>query len=183
MMKLNRVLGTAAIAVALCLSTTQMVAQDNANPPGGGPPGPGNFDPAQMRQRMMDNLKEQLEVTNDAEWKVIQPLIQNVMDARMAIGFGGMGRGMFGRGNRSGGDNAQTDRGPRRGGFGTPSPEAEALQKAIEAKASKAELKVALQKYLESRKTKQAELEAAQAKLRAVLTPRQEAIAALAGML
>jgi len=182
MTKLNQLLGTAGIAVALCLGATQLAAQNNAAP-AGGRQGRGNFDPAQMRQRMMDNLKEQLEVTDDAEWKVIQPLIQNVMDARMAIGFGGMGRGMFGRGNRPGGDNAQADRGQRRGGFGTPSPEAEALQKAIDAKASKAELKPALQKYLDSRKAKQAELEAAQGKLRAVLTPRQEAIAALSGLL
>jgi hypothetical protein len=181
MMKLNRWLGTAGVAVALCLGASNLAAQNDAPPPGR--QGRANFDPAQMRQRMMDNLKEQLEVTDDAEWKVIQPLIQDVMDTRMAIGFGGMGRGMFGRGNRAGGDNAQADRGPRRGGFGTPSPEAEALQKAIDAKASKAELKTALQKYLDSRKAKQGELEAAQAKLRAVLTPRQEAIAALSGLL
>ena len=40
--------------------------------------------------------------------------------------------------------------------FGAPSPEAEALQKAIDSKASKAEMKAALEKYLASRKAKQA---------------------------
>jgi len=183
-MRLSQLWVTAGVALALGLSAANLAAQDNAGPPGGGRQGRGNFDPAQMRQRMMDNYKEQLELTDDAEWKAIQPLIQNVIDARTAVGFGGMGRGMFGRGNRPGGDNAPADaaRGQRRG-FGAANPDAEALQKAIDAKASKAELKTALQKYLDGRKAKQAELEAAQAKLRAVLTPRQEAIAALSGLL
>ena len=66
---------------------------------------------------------------------------------------------------------------------GTPNPEADALQKAIDSKASKAELKAALEKYVASRKAKQAELEKAQADLRKVLTPRQEAIATLNGLL
>lgn len=66
---------------------------------------------------------------------------------------------------------------------GTPSPEAEALQKALDAKASSAELKTALARYADSRKTKQAALEQAQAELRKVLTVRQEAIASLNGLL
>jgi hypothetical protein len=67
--------------------------------------------------------------------------------------------------------------------FGTPSPEADALQKAIDAKAPKAELKAALDKYAAYRKSKQADLETAQANLRKVLTSRQEAIATLNGLL
>ena len=46
-----------------------------------------------------------------------------------------------------------------------------------------AEIKAALDKYLASRKAKQAELEKAQENLRKVLTARQEAIAALNGLL
>jgi hypothetical protein len=130
----------------------------------------------------MDNVKEQLEITDDTEWKAIQPLVQKVMDARMSA-MSGMGRGMFGRPRNT--DNAQGDQGQQRRGFmgQTPSPEAEALQKAIDAKASKAELKTALAKFAESRKAKQAELESAQAELRKVLTSRQEAIATLNGWL
>jgi len=98
---------------------------------------------------------------------------------------------MFGGGrrNRNGADNNAADQGggggQRRGGFfnQTPSPEAEALQKAIDAKASKAELKAAMDKYVASRKAKQAELEQAQENLRKVLTSRQEAIATLNGLL
>ena len=140
----------------------------------------GNFDPAQFRQRMMDRMKEQLEVTDDTEWKAMEPLVQAVMDARMAS-MAGMGRGMFG-GRRGGGDNNGGQ--PRRGPFGQPpSPEAEALQKAIDAKAPKAEVKAALEKYVAYRKSKQAELEQAQENLRKVLTTRQEAIATLDGLL
>jgi len=138
-----------------------------------------------MQQFMMDRYKEMLEVTDDAEWKAMQPLVQKVMEGRRDTIFGGMGRGMFGRGPR-GGDSAEPgDQGQqRRGGFGgAPSPEADALQKAINSKASKAELKAALDKYLASRKAKQAALEQAQADLRKVLTSRQEAIATLNGLL
>jgi len=169
------------MAALMSLGVNQSLAQDNQGPP---PQGGGrrNFDPAQFRERMMERVKEDMEVTDDAEWKVLEPLIQKVMDARMAS-MSGMGRGMFG-GPRRGGANAQPDQGQRRGMMGqTPSPEAEALQKAIDAKAPKAEIKAALAKYLESRKTKQAELEKAQDDLRKVLTTRQEAIATVNGWL
>jgi len=62
-------------------------------------------------------------------------------------------------------------------------PEADALQKAIDAKASNAELKAALTKYTEARKAKEDQMKAAQDDLRKLLTPRQEAIAALNGLL
>jgi len=179
-MRMNRWLVGAGVAALLGLGLNQSLAQqDNQGPP----PGRRNFDPAQFRQRMMDRVKEQLEVTDDTEWKALEPLVQKVMDARMA-NMGGMGRGMFGGPRRGGGDNAAGDQGQRRGPFGqAPSPEAEALQKAIDAKAPKAEIKAALAKYVESRKTKQAELEKAQEELRKVLTARQEAIATLDGLL
>jgi hypothetical protein len=179
----------AAIAAMLSLGAASLLAQDNNPTPPGQAPGPGqggpgrggrgNFDPSQFRQRMMDNLKEQLEVTDDTEWNALQPLIQKVMDARMAVGFG-MGPRMFGR--PRGGDNAG-DPGARRGPFGQPNPDAEALQRAIDGKASNAEMKAAIAKFQEARKAKQAELEKAQADLRKVLTLRQEAIATVNGLL
>ncbi len=133
---------------------------------------------------MMDRLKEQLEVTDDTEWKALEPLIQNVMEARRGT-MVGMGRGMFGGGpRRAGADNAGGggSRGPG-GPGGQSTPEADALQKAIDAKAPKAEVKAALEKFVASRKAKQAELEKAQDELRKVLTSRQEAIATLNGLL
>jgi len=178
-MKSNRRFMTAAVAALLFSGIAQALGQDNPGPPQGRP----NFDPAQFQQRRLERIKEQMEITDDSEWKAMEPLVQKVMEARMAS-MAGMGRGMFG-GPRRGGGNNQGDQaqGQRRGMFGTPSPEAEALQKAIDAKAPKAEIKAALAKFVESRKAKQAELEKAQEELRKVLTTRQEAIATLEGLL
>ena len=147
----------------------------------------GNFDPAQFQQRRMDRFKEQLEVKDDAEWDALKPLVEKVNEAQQAA-FADRIRGAMGGGRPRGGDNnnggGDQNGGNRRGGmFGTPSPEFEALQKAIEAKASKAELKAALEKYQASRKEKQAALDKAQEDLRKVLSSRQEAIATLNGLL
>jgi hypothetical protein len=137
------------------------------------------------------NVKDELEVKDDAEWQVIQPLVLKVMEARRgAFTGGGMGMMRGGR-NRGGGGDQGGDQGGQggrnRGGgmFGqnTPNPERDALQKAIDSKAPKAEVKAALDKYTASRKDKQAQLEKAQADLRKVLTSRQEAIATLNGLL
>jgi hypothetical protein len=193
-MKINKWFAMAGVAAMMSLGSSQVVAQPNnggGGQGGGGRQGRGNFDPAQMQQRMMERYKEALEVTDDTEWKAMEPLVQKVMDARRET-MSGMGRGMFGRGGPGrggpgGGDNAQPadqQGGQRRGGFGgTPNPDAEALQKAIDSKASKAEIQAALEKYVASRKTKQAALDQAQADLRKVLTVRQEAIASLNGLL
>jgi hypothetical protein len=184
-MKVNRWLATAGVAAALGLGINSGLAQNGGGGGGGG--GWRNMTPEERQQRMMGFVKETLEVTDDAEWKEIQPRVQKVMDARMGMmGGGGMGR-MFARnrGGGNGGDNQGGDQGgQRRNFFGqAPSPETEALQKAIDAKAPKAELKAALAKYEEAHKAKQAELEKAQAELRKVLTTRQEAIATLNGWL
>jgi hypothetical protein len=188
MKRMNHLLLAGGMAVMLCMSAGEAMAQNNQGGGGGGrnqggrgPGGPGNWDPAQFAQRMMERYKESLEITDEAEWSAIQPLVQKVQDARMAIGFGG--RGMFGRGPRGGGNN-QGDQNQRPApNFGPPNPEADMLQKAVDAKASTAEVKAALTKYVASRKVKQADLEKAQADLRKVLTPRQEAIATLMGLL
>ncbi len=138
-----------------------------------------------MRQFIMDQIRETLEVKDDAEWTALEPLVQKVTDVRREVGTG-MGR-MFFRGGRGGGPGGGDNGGPGggRGGFfnQTPSPETDALQKAIDAKASSSEMKAAMAKFAEYRKTKQAELEKAQADLRKVLTVRQEAIASLNGLL
>ena len=176
------------VAVAVLLTASVSMAQnDQNNPqPRQGRRGQRNFDPAQFQQRMMDRYKERLEITDDTEWQAIQPLIQKVFDARMALGAGrgGFGRGGFGRGGRRGGDAGTADNTTQQAR--TPArtdPAAEALQRAIESKAPAAEIKAALTRYNEDRKTKQEALEKAQAALRAVLTSRQEAIATLSGLL
>jgi len=178
-MKLNRIISLCAVAATLALSATTLLAQDNntGDQQGrrnrqGGPGGPGgNFDPAQMQQRMMDRVQEQLGFTNDVEWDAVKPLIQKVMDARRDVGMGGMGR-MFGGGRNRGGQG-----GP--GGMFATGPEQQALEKALEDNAPSAQIKDLLAKYKASQKVKQAKLEEAQANLKAVLTPKQEAQAYL----
>jgi Spy/CpxP family protein refolding chaperone len=182
-MKVGTILGVCGIAAAICLGAGTALAQDNSNSnstAGGGQGrrgGGGNFDPAQFQQRMMDNVRDRLAFTNDTDWAAVQPLVQKVFDARRDVGFPGMG--MMRRGG-GGGDNAQ---GGRRGFFGAPSPEAEALQKAIDDNAPAAQVKAMLEKYRAARKDKEAKLAQAQEDLRKVLTARQEAQAALLGLL
>jgi hypothetical protein len=173
-----------AAALMLALAPGDATAQnDQTNGPqrqGAGRQRPGNFDPAQFQKRMMDRYRERLEITDDTEWKAMEPLIQKVLDARTAAGTGG--RGGFTRGGRRGGDASAA--GPSQTRTPLPSnPAAEELQKAIDTKAPAAEVKAALAKYAEYRKSKRAELESAQEALRAVLTSRQEAIAVMSGLL
>jgi hypothetical protein len=200
MKTLHRLLIATGAAALLTAGASHTFAQDRNR---------GNFDPEQFRQRAMERYREQLEVKNDDEWKVISTQIDKVMEARREVGFGFGGPGGFGRGGRGGGgggaggggaggggaggggaggggggtstDNGGGDRRSRFGG--EPSPEADALQKALEAKAPAEELKAKLAKYREVRKAKEAKLAQAQSDLRALLTVRQEAAAVMGGLL
>ena len=81
-------LGGLAMATSLLTGAMTLKAQD-------GPP-PGGFSPTQMRQRMLERIREQFEVTDDSEWQLISDRLTKVMDARRAlVGFGGPG-GPFG---------------------------------------------------------------------------------------
>lgn len=181
-MKVINLLTFCGVAAALMLSSGSLFAQNgngggNGGGPGGGfgggPGGRGNFDPAQMQQRMMQRYQEQLGITNDTDWSAIQPLVQKVMDARRAS-MGNMGRMFGGRGGNGG-----------PGGFGQQQadPAADALQQAVDDNAPAAQIKDLLEKYQASQKAKQAALLAAQDDLRKVLTVRQEAAATLSGLL
>jgi hypothetical protein len=189
---MNQWLVTVGLGAALCLGASNLPAQDNnSDNKGGGRQGRGGRggppDAAQMQQwqqQRMERYKTELEITDDAEWKAIQPLIQKVTDARMAMAaYSGFGRGgMFGRG-RGGPGNAPGGQGQPGGFGGTPNPDVEGLQKAIDGKASNAEMKAAIAKFQEARKAKMADLEKAQADLRKVLSVRQEAVATVNGWL
>ena len=180
MMKPNRLLMICGIAAGLCLGAGALTAQENSGS-GQTRQGRGNFDPAQVQQRMMDNVKERLAFTNDTEWAAVQSLVQKVMDARRDAMVGMRG---FVRGGGTGGDNVarSNDQSNRRGAFGQPSPEAEALQKAIDSNAPVEQIKAALEKHRAAHKDKEAKLAEAQENLRKVLTVRQEAQAALLGL-
>jgi hypothetical protein len=148
-----------------------------------------NFDPAQFKQDRLDRAHEQLEITNNEEWKAIEPLVGKVIDAERDVLSMRMG-GMFGGGRggrRNGGDNANANtdqQRPRRNNFfGEPSPAVTALRDAIEAKAPDSEIKAKLAAVRAETKAKDAALDAAQEDLRGVLTVRQEAIAVNSGLL
>jgi hypothetical protein len=144
----------------------------------------GNFslDPTRLRQRMMERFKEGLEIDNDDEWNLLRPRIEKVIDARReALGGAGTGRGRATFRPQPGGPGGANAAGRAR--LGEPSPEAVALQKAIDGKATPGEIKAALAKYDEVRKAKEEQLKAARENLRKALTARQEAIASLLGLL
>jgi hypothetical protein len=199
-MKLNRMITMCAVALTLALSIGDAFAQNNnggGNGGGGGGNGGGrrnrggnnggNFNPAQQMQNRLDNIRQQLDFTNDTEWSAIQPLFQKLLDAQQAARQGG-GRGGFGGGRRGGnnGPNGNNNNGnANAGGQGGPqlNPEAQALQQAVDNDAPAAQLKDLLAKYNASQKAKQAKLAAAQADLRKVLTVKQESQATLMGLL
>ena len=173
-----KTLALAGALVAFCATPQTSNAQNQR----------GNFDPEQARQRMMERLREQFEVKDDAEWKLIGERVTKVMDAQRATrsfagmgGFGGGRRGGGGPGGDQGG--AGGGRGGRGGFGGEPNPDVEALQKAIEDKAPADQIKAKLTKVREDRKAADAKLESAQDELKKVLSVRQEAVAVMAGLL
>lgn len=73
MTKTVRITMIAGVVFAMMLGATAM-AQEQRGQRGQR----GQFDPAQMQAMMMERIQEQLGAT-DEEWKVIQPLVANVM--------------------------------------------------------------------------------------------------------
>ena len=226
------IIGALGSATWLLLSAGNLFAQDR--------PPRGNFNPAQMRQRMLEHMREQFDVKDDAEWKAIAERVEKVMQARRNVGVGGGpggfgflgGRGVPGgpggpgfpggppsqdgptgpppqggpggpdgfgppdgalppsperaqhrpQGDRGFGNPPGGPGGP--GGFGRePSPELEALRKALDSQASAEEIKAKLADLRAARKKKEAELEKAQDNLREILSARQEAVAVTLGLL
>lgn len=183
---------------SLCLNSIQISAQDEGGP--GGPPpsdfegggGPGgmgglggpapsaigssgngqgrNFDPAQFQQRMLEQVRQNLNITNAEEWSAIKPLFQKVIDAQREVRNGSMGGPPGGPRGRS-------------PSIVQSSAEQQTLQKAVEDNSPVQQIKDALAKYRAARQANQARLEAAQDNLKAVLSTRQEAQAVLLGLL
>jgi hypothetical protein len=186
-MKMNQLLTIGGITAALFLSAGSVSAQtnnDNAGGVGGGPRGVGggNSDPAQ--QRFMARVHDALGFTNETEWNAVQPLVQKVFEAQRDVARGGSVSRML-PGNR-GGNGTNAIAGARSGRavfFGQPTPEAQALQQAIDDNAPDAQIEAALKAYEASQKAKQAKLVQAQKNLRKALNKKQEAQAALLRLL
>lgn len=160
------------MALVLGLAMMSPLAFGQAQPGGGGNNGGGNqggrrgFDPAQMRERYMTYMKEQLGVSDD-EWKVLSPKLEKVSNASRDLrgGFGG-GRGPGG--GRDGGGDQPT----------TPVAKASAdLRAALEKKDTPAEeIAKKLAELRAAREKAKTELAAAQKELKELLTQRQEAV-------
>lgn len=186
----------ALLTLGICLQplTAQDAASGNADPGQGQGRGPGggggrqrgNFDPEQMRQMMMTRYREQLGIKDDAEWGVIEGRINKINEARRGTmrGLGGFGGGRGGGPGGTGGQGGPGGGSGGRGGWGgQPSPEGEALQRALDGGASADDVKAKLAAYRASQKQKEAALEKAQDDLRQVLSVKQEATAVLMGLL
>jgi hypothetical protein len=196
MSRKGMMVGVVACVLALVLGGTSL-----AQPPAGGGQGGqgqrgnrgrgGQFDPAQMRQRMADRMKEQLGA-DDAAWKVLEPRLTKVMELNRQVS-GGPGRGMmmFGgfRGQRGGANNGQPP--DRQRPPGMENRELTALEKAeqqlqttLENQSASADtIKAQLTAVRNEREKVRQELATAQQELRQILTVRQEALLVLMGQL
>jgi hypothetical protein len=208
-MKTKILLAMAGAALALFLGAGRVEAQGGGGGGfGGGGFGRGNFDPQQIRQNILDNVRDQLSVTNDDEWKVIGDQVQKVLDAQLQLSVGG-NMNMFrlfrrnnnnnngqggGNGNGNGGGAAAGGGnggggGRRAGGLAAflgadaSDPEGDALQAALDRDAPPTEIKAAIAKVMAARKQKQDKLDAARAGLRDLLTPKQEGTCVTLGLL
>jgi chromosome segregation ATPase len=133
----------------------------------------GGFDPAAMRERMEKYMKEQLGVSDDAEWKVIQPKLEKVSTLSRESRGGGM---MFGGRDRSRGDSNQ----PKSDVQKAQSDLKETLDKK---EASVEDINAKLAALRTAREKAKADLKTAQKDLSEVLTARQIATLVMMGML
>ena len=139
----------------------------------------GRRDPEQMRQRMVERMKETLEV-KDEEWKVLEPRITKVFSLMLQT------RGRFFRGRRFQGqrrpDSEQASRTERQ--QSKVEKAQNELRTILENKDAKtAEIKQKLKALREAQEKAKQELAKAQEELRGVLTLRQEAQLVLMGIL
>jgi len=134
----------------------------------------GGFDPARMREYIENRAKEQLNPSED-EWKVIQPKLDKVIDARRdSSSFGGMFRRRDDSGSSSSED---TNRSPVQKATRD-------LQQTLDNKDATAdEIAKKLATLREAKEKSKAELATAQKDLKEVLTQRQEAVLVMMGML
>ena len=130
----------------------------------------GQWDRSQIMERIMDRYRENLGFSV-AEWKVVQPKVQAVMDNRISGASGMMS--MFGGSRRGRGGDSSTEK--------TPTSELRDLLEKEDA--SKGDIKAKLAAYRAARKAREAKLKKAQEDLRQFLTIKQEAQAVLAGLL
>ena len=180
-MNLKRGLILAGCVVALGLGSTNAKAQAG----GGGTQG-GSV--SQVNDEIVEAQRKSLSVTNDDEWKVISPKLLRVVQLKMeahfvetlSLSYGTSMGGFGGFGSSEAMARALAFHGP----FHTePDPVEDALRKALDDQAPKADLDAAVAGVEAARQQKQADLTQAQSALRQVLAPRQTAVLESQGLL
>ena len=147
-------------------------AQDaKPNPRPGGRPG-GGWDPARMHQRYLDRIKGNITITDD-EWTALKPELEKVMILARDTRPGRRGRR---GGRRPGPTDAATQTETQKA--------TQALRQTLENEAATPEdISAKLTELRAAREKAKQELAKAQAALRELLTPRQEAQLALMGII
>ena len=186
--KLLAAMAVLALTVAISGAGTAVVAQDGQGQGGQGQgQGQGQrqgrqMDPEQMRQRMMDNLRERLGASEE-DWQALEPKVQAVLEAQQQARAGGMGMGAM-MGRRGGG---QGQGGQGRGENQDQSEIATAareLRTALEDEATDGEvIAQRLEAYRAARSKAQTQLKDAQEELKGLLTQRQEATLVMMSLL
>jgi hypothetical protein len=187
----------ASVAAALVLGVLSLPVMGQATPGGNGQqpgttgqlgqPGGNNgrqrrqYDPAQVRQQMMDRMKQALGAT-DEEFAAISPKLQQVMDlSRDASGRGGR---MRIRGGQNGQNGQPTQATPSAQPLSPVRQAAADLRAVTQNKDSKPEeIKAKLDAYRQAKAQAKVQLAAAQQELKGLLTQRQEATLVEMGLL
>ena len=189
--KLLAVMAVLALTVAISGAGT-VIAQDGQGQGGQGRgQGQGQerrqqFDPEEMRQRMMDNLRERLGASEE-DWQALEPKIQAVLEAQQQARAGGMGMGAL-MGRRGGGQGGGPGGGP--GGPGAEQDQSEVgvaareLRTALEDEATEgAVIAQRLEALRAARGKAEESLKAAREDLKGLVTPRQEAMLVMMSLL
>lgn len=161
-----------ALVLAVCAAPAFAQPADNGNN-NNQQQGRRNFDPAQMRQMIMDNLKQALGAS-DEEMQALAPKIEKVMqiqrDASPSM------RGLFRRGDR--GPQPQSDQ-----PLSSVQQKTKELKEAIDNNAPASDIKAKMQALRDARAAARQELAKAQAELKELVTPKQEGVLLMFGML
>ena len=129
--------------------------------------------PADAQARVLDRLREKLDVTDDTEWALIVERMTTIDEIR---------RTLWTSSSSSRGPLPGTEKNKRKSGS-SGNPERDALRSAVSDNLPDAEIKSRLARAHEIHRRNEARLAQAQANLRAVLSIRQEAVVVMAGIL
>ncbi|MDP9175037.1 MAG: hypothetical protein M3O30_14415 [Planctomycetota bacterium] len=178
-------MGIFAALLLVSLIAAPVLAQNNGGNGGGGgfggqngPPDPQQIQQfvAQMRQRVMDNIKTQLGSSDD-EFAVLQPKIQKVLDEMQTSGAQALQRRAFSRGSRFAGLFNSQEANPV-------TEAADDLRKTLDDTASSPDaIRSKMDTLREAKAKARQDLTAAREDLKNVLTIRQEAVLVGMGLL